>query len=72
MPDNNVAETARSPSSLPCLSVWSHGDDVSGVHVCVLRALKGAFKIPCNRTDRWQLDDFFTSLILCAFVLHFR
>lgn len=32
MPDNNVAETARSPSSRPCLSVRSHGDDVS-VHI---------------------------------------
>lgn len=49
MPDNNVAETARSPSSRPCLSVRSHGDDVSGV--------RAHFKIP--QTDRWTRDCFF-------------
>lgn len=52
MPDNNVAETARSPSSRPCLSVRSHGDDVSGV--------RAHFKIP--QTDRWTRDCFFRFL----------
>lgn len=35
MPDNNVAETARSPANLACLSVRLHRNDVTPrVHVC--------------------------------------
>lgn len=35
MPDNNVAETAWSPPGLPCLSMWSHVDDVTAhTHMC--------------------------------------
>lgn len=34
MPDNNVAETARSPQNLAWLSVRSHQNDVTRGHMC--------------------------------------
>lgn len=72
MPDNNVAETARSPPGLLCPSVWSHRDDVTAfLHMCCA-GLKGknlqthanqTQVVPCFAPCTHVFSNFFTSLL---------
>lgn len=48
MPDNNVAETAWSPPSLSCLSMWSHRDDVTARQQTDLQGNRQTYKNPSS------------------------
>lgn len=62
MPDNNVAETAWSPPSRSCLSMWSHRDDVTA-RVDVLQ--RRSKTDPSSQTDRWEFAVCNISLVCC-------
>lgn len=57
----------RGALQVPCLSVWSHRDDVTArMHVLWRCSKTQTYKNPCNQSDRWKHVVCYISLILCT------